>query len=196
MIRASMVWAMAKAEARLARRLVRYWVFVVLAALLASANMVQFFFIHRMFSWGSASAAMTNPRYFVANFGANFVLVFLIGIVFLGFDLRARDKRERIVEVLDAVPCSNLELLLGRFAGLMLAAWVPVLVVTGSKSGTWWSKGPPGASPRKRSTEGYLEPAELERRLALFADVECVEIEGQHSRSVSTVDEGLDPASR
>ena len=58
--------------------------------------------------------------------------------------------------------------------------WIecPVLVVTGSKSGTWWSQGPPGAGPRKLATDAYLEPRELARRLSLFADVECVEIEG------------------
>lgn len=56
--------------------------------------------------------------------------------------------------------------------------WIgcPVLVVTGADSGTWWSKGPPGADAHRKATRSYLEPGELERRLSKFRDVRCVEI--------------------
>jgi pimeloyl-ACP methyl ester carboxylesterase len=58
--------------------------------------------------------------------------------------------------------------------------WItcPVLVVTGGESGTWWAKGPPGLKSPSPERTAYLAPSELERRLALFADVECVEIPG------------------
>ena len=59
MIRPGIAWCLARAEARLTRRLVRYWIFVTLATLGAVWIWVQFFFIHRMFSWGSASASCT-----------------------------------------------------------------------------------------------------------------------------------------
>lgn len=124
------VWGIARAELRLSRRLVRYWVFLSIAALLAAANYAQFHFIHYFFSPRSASAAAANPHFFFANFGTNFVLMFLVGIVFLGFDVRARDVRERMVEVLDALPVTNVELLLGRALGLWIACWVPVVVLT------------------------------------------------------------------
>ncbi|HVQ27691.1 MAG TPA: hypothetical protein VMV01_21040, partial [Planctomycetota bacterium] len=131
MIQLAPVLGLARAEARLARRLVRYWVFVVIAAIVCAGQASQFFFIHKMFSWVSASAASANPRYFVGNFGALFMLVFFIGLIFLSFDIRARDKRERIHEVVDALPCSNLEFVLGRALGILIAAWVPLVVIIG-----------------------------------------------------------------
>jgi len=129
-MRLDTIAALALAELRLTRRLVRYWVFAGLATVLAAISFGQFFVIHRLFSAGSASAAAANPRFFAGNFGSNFVLMFLLGVIFLGFDLRARDKRERIVEVLDATPCSNLELVFGRALGLLVAAWIPLAGVT------------------------------------------------------------------
>lgn len=58
--------------------------------------------------------------------------------------------------------------------------WIecPVLVVTGSESGTWWANGPPGIAARRPAARAYLTPGELERRLGLFSDVRCVEIPG------------------
>ena len=57
MIHLSTILGLARAEARLARRLVRYWIFVVLALLVTSLQFLQFWFIHRQFSWASESAA-------------------------------------------------------------------------------------------------------------------------------------------
>ncbi len=129
-MRLDTIVALAFAELRLTRRLVRYWVFAGLALLLAVVSFGQFVVIHRFFSAGSASAASANPRFFVANFGSNFLLMFLLGVIFLGFDLRARDKRERIHEVLDTTPCSNLELVFGRALGLLVAMWIPIAGAT------------------------------------------------------------------
>jgi hypothetical protein len=129
MIRLSTILGLARSEARLARRLVRYWVFLSLATLAGAWIFLQFFFIHRFFSWASASAATANPRYFIGNYGAWFMMIFFIGLVFLGFDIRARDYRERIGEVVDALPITNLELVLGRALGLFLAAYVPFVAV-------------------------------------------------------------------
>jgi ABC-type transport system involved in multi-copper enzyme maturation permease subunit len=129
MINLSTILGLARAEARLARRLVRYWVFVVLALLLSALQFLQFYFIHRGLSWASASAATANPRYFIGNFGGLFMIVFFIGLVFLAFDVRAREKRDRIDEVVDALPCSNLEILLAKALGIFFAAWVPAVLV-------------------------------------------------------------------
>ncbi len=129
MIRFAVVWGIARAELRLTRRLSRYWVFLSIASLAGILSYVNFYFIHYFFSPNSASAAAANPRFFMAQFGVNFVLIFLLGVVFLGFDVRARDRRERIIEVLDALPISNLELILGRAIGLLLASWIPMVVL-------------------------------------------------------------------
>jgi ABC-type transport system involved in multi-copper enzyme maturation permease subunit len=126
MIRPGIVWAIARAETRLTRRLVRYWLFVVLSTLVGTLNFLNLWVIHHFFSANSASAAAINPRFFISGFAANFLLVFLFGLVFLGFDVRARDQRERMSEVLDALPCSNVELLLGRYIGVLVPAWFAV----------------------------------------------------------------------
>ena len=131
MIRPGMVWGLARAEARLTRRLVRYWLFVILGLLIAAFQFAQFAFIYKLFSFGSGSAATINPRYFLANAAGAFLIIFYIGLIFLAYEVRARDERERIVEVLDARPISNLELLGGRALGIGLVSWVPLAVVVG-----------------------------------------------------------------
>lgn len=129
MIRASMVLGVARAEARLTRRLVRYWLFVGLSLLFGALNYLNLYVIHYFFSANSASAAALNPRFFISGFATNFLLIFLVGLVFLGFDVRARDTRERMSEVLDSLPCTNVELLLGRYIGILIPAWVPFVVI-------------------------------------------------------------------
>jgi pimeloyl-ACP methyl ester carboxylesterase len=51
----------------------------------------------------------------------------------------------------------------------------PVLAVNGAASGSWWKRDS-GGLRRGGETESYLPPAELERRLSFFQDIECVEI--------------------
>jgi ABC-type transport system involved in multi-copper enzyme maturation permease subunit len=120
------VWGLARAEARLTRRLARYWVFGVLAVLLIVVAYLYYALLHGLFSSYSASVGAINPRYLVAAFGSWGVMIFMLGLLFLGFDVRARDERERIVEVLDSQPCTNLELVAGRFLGILLMGWLPM----------------------------------------------------------------------
>jgi ABC-type transport system involved in multi-copper enzyme maturation permease subunit len=131
MINFANVWAVARAEMRLTRRLVRFWIFTIIAALFALLAFVNFFFIHWAFSFVSASAASAYPRFFMGAFGSNFVFFVLVALIFLGFDLRARDTRERMVEVLDSLPYTNTELVVGKFLGILIPCWVAVLVIAG-----------------------------------------------------------------
>jgi len=130
MIDLGSMWGIARAEMRLTRRLVRFWVFACIAGLFCFWVFFWFWFIHWMFSAGSASAASAYPRFFMGAFGSNFVFFMLFGLVFLGYDVRARDTRERMVEVLDSLPCSNLELVLGKFLGIFVPCWIASLVIT------------------------------------------------------------------
>lgn len=127
MMRLPELLAIARAELRLSRRLVRYWVFFALSYLVGIAFFLYYSLLHMLGSSWSATAATIGPRYLMGAVGTYAVLVFLIGVVFLGFDLRARDRRERMVEVLDARPFTNLELVTGRFLGLLTACWVPMI---------------------------------------------------------------------
>jgi hypothetical protein len=72
---------------------------------------------------------MIGPRYLISVIALYYLTGFVLGIVFLGFDVRARDIREGIVEVLDARPLTNLELVTGRFVALFLSAWIPIVVL-------------------------------------------------------------------
>lgn len=127
-----------QAEGRLTRRLARYWVFLVLAY---AFGLFAFFYYGTINAFGSAlspTIGLINPRYLVSAIGSAYLTGFTIGAIFLGFDVRARDVRESIVEVLDSRPITNLELITGRFFGLLLGAWVPVIILVLLIQGLGW----------------------------------------------------------
>ena len=98
----AMVWAIARAEMRSTRRLTRYWVFSILAILAAFLGYIQYAVIHSIASHLSATIGAAGPRYLVSALGIYVLAFFSVGLVFLAFDVRARDLRERMAEVLDA----------------------------------------------------------------------------------------------
>ena len=77
--------------------------------------------------------ALISPRFMAGVIGGQIIFFFSLGILFLAFDIRARDSRSRVTEVLDTRPMSNIELLTGRLMGIVflmgLAALVTVLVI-------------------------------------------------------------------
>ncbi|HHN75150.1 MAG TPA: hypothetical protein ENK10_07990 [Acidobacteria bacterium] len=123
------LWAMAVLEMRLTRRLVRYWIFLFVALIFSLGLFTYHATIHYLASTYAATFALINPRYFAGSYGATFVLLYMLGVIFLAFDVRARDVRERIDEVLDAKDLSNLEMLGGRWLGLLIVSWIPMLVI-------------------------------------------------------------------
>ncbi|MDX1563551.1 MAG: hypothetical protein R3305_11525, partial [Gammaproteobacteria bacterium] len=116
-------------ERRNTRRLVRYWVFLAIAYLIGLGAFVYYSVLHAFFSSMSASVGMIGPRYLIGVIGLYYITGFVLGIVFLGFDIRARDIRDGIVEVLDSRPLTNLELVAGRFVALFLSAWIPIVML-------------------------------------------------------------------
>ena len=122
------LWAVAVAEMRSARRLVRTWLFIVLCVLLSLITYAYYSGIHGLVSGLSASVGLVNPRFILSSMGVLLLWVMIVAIVFLAFDVRARDARERIADVLDARPLGNLTLLGGRLAGLALVAWLALVV--------------------------------------------------------------------
>lgn len=123
------IWAVARMERRHTRRLVRYWVFLSIAYLFGVGGYVYYSVLHAFFSSLSASVGLVGPRYLMSAIALYYLTGFVLGIVFLGFDIRARDVREGIAEVLDARPLTNFELVAGRFVALFLSAWIPMLVL-------------------------------------------------------------------
>ncbi|SUZ82118.1 uncharacterized protein METZ01_LOCUS34972, partial [marine metagenome] len=109
-----MIKAIASAELRSTRRLARYWPFTILSVLFVCVMTGQTTFMHAMGSGLSASLGSMGPRYLVASSGFMAVILFLVCLIFLVFDIRHRDVRDRMVEVLDTRPITNIELVLGR----------------------------------------------------------------------------------
>ncbi len=130
-MRKDVVLSVMRAELRLTRRLVRYWIFLTLALVSGLVIYLYYSVLHAIFSSYSATAASIGPRFLIGSMGLYYVAFFLFGLVFMAFDVRARDVRERMVEVLDARPMTTPELMVGRFTAQLLAAWVPAWVMVG-----------------------------------------------------------------
>ena len=76
----------------------------------------------------SASVGIMAPTYLAATLGPYFVALYCIAMTLLAYDLRGRDIRIKIDEVLDVVPASNVTLLLARLLGLVLLIAIPMVV--------------------------------------------------------------------
>ena len=137
--------AVALAEMRAVRRLARTWVFVFLTLLVGVFFYVQYAFMHGLSGFASTLGSF-GPRVLVTAIGMIMVIVLVVGMVFLAFDIRARDQRERMAEVLDARPIDTIGLLAGRLTGLVFILWLTVAVVMGliqavgamAKAFDWW----------------------------------------------------------
>ena len=71
---------------------------------------------------------MMAPTYIAATLGPYFIALYCIAMILLAYDLRGRDIRNKIDEVLDVVPASNVVVLLARLLGLVILIAVPMVV--------------------------------------------------------------------
>ena len=158
------ILASARAEVRSARRLVRTWMFTVVAILIAVLGYGQQVFFHAIGSGVSTTVgAMMSPRFVVVQLGAQMLWVLMAALIFLAFDVRARDRRERMHEVLDARPVDNFAALLGRLMGLVVIGWLPLAVLavfilglTALADGAgWWIN--PGVEPLSMTTLLFID---------------------------------------
>ncbi len=114
------VLAVAVAEIRQARRLNRTW---LLGFLVAVGGLL----VYLVWSGGSYTG-YAPTRFALPGIGMLLLWVLLFGVVLMAFDMRARDERERIAEVLDTRPIPNFVLLGGRLLGIALIAWLPLAI--------------------------------------------------------------------
>ncbi len=129
MLNMKSVWSIAQAETLITRRLARYWVFLVFSYLIMLVVFVYYSVLHGLFSTYSATAGLICPKFLVSLLGIYYLLIYSVCVVFLAFDIRARDRRERMIEVLDSRPYTNLELVAGRFLGIFIPSWIPILIL-------------------------------------------------------------------
>ncbi|MCY3884844.1 MAG: hypothetical protein OXG24_08005 [Gammaproteobacteria bacterium] len=129
--------AIVSAEMRSCRRLIRTWVFVAIAFITSGVMWLWLCLAHGFTSYVSPSAGLLGPHFVISNMGSVIVFLFSIGIVFLAFDVRSRDIRDRIQEAVDTRPMSNFELLSGRLLGVVLLLAIPAaaLILTVSALG-------------------------------------------------------------
>lgn len=120
---------------RSCRRLARTWVFICLAILFCTlvyttevSNAVQDYYPSAPSGWTHGSIA---PQYTINDLVFSFGAVFVIGIIFLCFDIRARDVRSNISEVIDSMPANNLEVTVGRMVGILLLVLIPMMIFLG-----------------------------------------------------------------
>ncbi len=140
--------AVALAEMRSSRRLVRTWLFFFLAAVMGLGSYAYYGVVHAFGSGHLVTTGMiASPKVLSVQLAGAMLLVLQVCLVFLAFDVLARDRRDGIHEVLSSRPVSNLELLVGRTLGLTVLAWIPVLAfavlvlvmgAVGAEMG-WWT---------------------------------------------------------
>ena len=119
--------AVAVAEMRSARRLTRTWVFVALGITAMLGAYGYYSFIHAQLSGYILTVGYLLPRFSTAYFNSYVLWFCMAALVFLAFDVRVRDQRERVDEVLASRPISNVALLGGRLAALVLVTMLPLL---------------------------------------------------------------------
>ena len=120
--------AIATAELRTLRRLVRTWVFVALAAGLMGSVFVFYSFLHGI--GGGVSRFSMLPRFMWSDINNYALWVLMAAVVFLAFDSSHRDEQSRIREALDSRPVSNLTLFAGRLCGVATATWAALFCVS------------------------------------------------------------------
>jgi hypothetical protein len=124
------VLSIARAETLVIRRMARYWLFLSFSFLFVFVAFIYYSALHGLFSSQSATVGLLSPRFLVSSIaGILYLVIYSIGVIFLAFDVRARDLRERMHEVLDSRPYTNMELVAGRFLGVLIPAWAPMLVL-------------------------------------------------------------------
>ena len=129
MINIRQVTAIAGAEMRLTRRLLRYWIFLGFSYFIAIVAYLWYAYWHGLYSSYSATIGLCSPHFLVSYIGVYYLLIYVLGVVFLAYDIRARDIRERMDEVLDSRPYTNLELVTGRFLGILISSFIPMLIL-------------------------------------------------------------------
>ncbi|MCY3540663.1 MAG: hypothetical protein OXH31_01970 [Gammaproteobacteria bacterium] len=122
------VFVLALFEVKQTLKLFRTKIYLLLASAVCIVfyALVEWQYIFRAAE--SASVGIMAPTYLAATLGPYFLALFCLAIVLLAYDLRERDLRSRINEVLEVVPASNVTVVFGRLLGLVLLLVIPVVV--------------------------------------------------------------------
>ncbi|MCY4130859.1 MAG: hypothetical protein OXG15_16675 [Gammaproteobacteria bacterium] len=121
------IWSVAAAEMRMNRRLVRTWLFIVVTLFFSIGILFNGFMLFAAQSPISSATLLNSPLMIPYQLYPALIGFFAIWVIFLAFDVRSRDKRDRLDEVIGVLPVSNLELVLGRATGITVLMMIPIV---------------------------------------------------------------------
>ena len=174
MHKSAMIWTIGLSEFRIGQRLIRTWLVIAIAFLLAGVDFWDRTSLHSFASSYSASTGILSPRYILASSSPTLLLILQIGIVVLAFDIHSRDAKARIADAFSARPFTNFELLSGRLLGVTLLMALPavvlVLLLTLISYVLHWTQTPFGAPLEIYSVLSFLT-LDLVPNLALWCAV-------------------------
>ena len=127
--RLSKLWFLGTAEIRTCRRLTRTWEFIAIACIATLWQWVVLTDLYDYKSFVSPVYGLIGPRFTIAEMGGTMLFWFSVGVIFLAFDMRFRDTRDRMTEVLDKQPLSDIEMILGRLLGIVGLLAIPACIV-------------------------------------------------------------------
>ena len=124
----SKLWASAVCELRVQLGSARFWV----ALGVAVATIVFAHWILR-YAQGpgsilSVTSRLFDPKYMTSIFGSTGLVVFYLGIVFLGCDLMSKDSQAEVAETVQSHAVKNHELIIGRALALFLVVMLLFVV--------------------------------------------------------------------
>lgn len=125
MLNTRTLWTFAVAEMRSCRRLTRTWVILATIFLICAGWYIDSLDGNYPHSTSAFLSDIVTARYMLPSLMNDFVAIFSIGFIFLAFDIRARDVQNRIADVIDTIPASNVEIIIGRLAGIFLCLFIP-----------------------------------------------------------------------
>ena len=123
------VFVLALSEVKLSLKLFRTKVYLLLAVAVCLVFYILIEWQYVLRAAESASVGIMASTYLAATLGPYFLALFCLAIVLLAYDLRERDLRSRINEVLEVVPASNVTVIFGRLMGLVLLFVIPIVVI-------------------------------------------------------------------
>ena len=124
------VWAVARWEATMARRTVRYWVFgliAVLAALVIANYYAAVTILTARFVALSGTIALLNPKFLVNAYTTFLAAAIALLTTFLAFDFRQKEQLARLDLVLGARPIRTGELVAGKVLGIFIPVYAMAL---------------------------------------------------------------------
>ena len=111
------------------RRLARTWLFIVVTLFFCFGILVNSFFSFSLSSAITSSTMLNSPLMIPYQLYPSLIGFFAIWVIFLAFDVRSRDKRDRLDEVIGVLPVSNLELVFGRATGITVLMIIPIVAL-------------------------------------------------------------------